>query len=136
MLSFFIIKLSEVLSSYDGSSTLGDVIQGGSGWFVGNPQAASTDDSTEESPEIQFDDSLFKIHLNVIDKPSNSFNGVVGFLPNENQPGKVLVTGIIYLGLNNLFNSGKQFEFDWNKLNLETQELKISYLHCLPAIEQ
>jgi len=82
-----------------------------------------------EPVEIIFQDSTYTLKLSLTDRPSNNFNGVVGLFPNENEDGKVLVTGMVYLGLRNLFNSGKGFEFDWNKPNLQTQELSIDYIH-------
>jgi outer membrane translocation and assembly module TamA len=82
-----------------------------------------------DPPEISFRDSTYTIILSLKDKPSSTFNGLVGFFPNENERGKILVTGMINLGLKNLFNSGKEFRFDWNKPNIQTQELNIDYIH-------
>ncbi|MFC2125105.1 hypothetical protein ACFLU5_09860, partial [Bacteroidota bacterium] len=82
-----------------------------------------------EPPKINFKDSTYAIIISLQDRSSNNFNGVVGLFPNENESGKMLITGMVYLGLKNLFNSGKEFEFDWNKPNIQTQELIIDYTH-------
>ena len=66
------------------------------------------------------------------DKVTNGFDGYLGFLPNENSPGKILVTGQLNLKLNNLFRSGKSFMLNWQRPNLLTQELTMKYDHpCL-----
>ena len=83
-------------------------------------------------PLIKFANDSCRIYLKLEPVKANSFDGIIGFLPNENEPNKLLVTGQLFLGLNNLFRSGKKLDLEWQKPNLLTQELQIKYVH--PAL--
>ncbi len=83
-------------------------------------------------PEEYFTAGKCFIRLKLTPKAANGFDGYLGFLPNENTPGKVLITGQIKLALNNLFRSGKSLVLSWQRPNLQTQELNLNYDHpCL-----
>jgi len=83
-------------------------------------------------PFLLFHNDSFDIQLELEKVKSNSFDGILGFLPNENEPDKLLVTGQLILGLDNLFRSGKKLYLEWQKPNLLMQELRIQYDH--PAL--
>jgi len=83
-------------------------------------------------PSILFRNDSCDIHLDLKKVKANSFDGIIGFLPNENEPDKLLITGQIFLGLDNLFRSGKKLNVQWQKPNLFTQELRVQYEH--PAL--
>jgi outer membrane protein assembly factor BamA len=59
----------------------------------------------------------------------NEADGVLGLLPNELEPGKVLLTGRLALDIHNLFASGKRFRFEWQQMRPETQSLDMAYEH-------
>jgi outer membrane protein assembly factor BamA len=83
-------------------------------------------------PEEYFSNGKCSIRLSLKDKNASSFNGYIGFMPNEVTPGKILLTGQINLRLNNLFKSGKSFGLNWDRPNLLSQSLNIRYYHpCL-----
>ena len=57
---------------------------------------------------------------------ANQFDGIIGLLPNASREGKALLTGEINLQLLNLFSSGKELRFHWQRLREETQLLDLS----------
>jgi translocation and assembly module TamA len=85
-----------------------------------------------EKPVISFSKDSGSVFLTLKPVKANTFDGIIGFFPNENEPEKLLITGQFYLGLNNLFRSGKKLNLQWQKPNLLMQELNIRYDH--PAL--
>jgi len=88
--------------------------------------------SIKSDPVLYFANEQCQVQLDLVDERSSAFDGIIGFLPNENEEGKLLVTGQIYLKLENLFKSGKSLELNWQKVNTQSQELHLSYVH--PAL--
>jgi len=88
--------------------------------------------SMNKIPDLTFVEDMCRIQLNLKSLKSNTFDGIIGLLPNENEPNKLLITGQIFLGLDNLFRSGKRLNIEWQKPNVLTQELLINYHH--PAL--
>ncbi|HAI76983.1 MAG TPA: hypothetical protein DCM08_12125 [Microscillaceae bacterium] len=63
---------------------------------------------------------------------SGQVDGILGVLPNQERPNEVLLTGEFNLQLNNLFQTGKIFKAQWQRLRPESQLLQIEYEHpCL-----
>lgn len=60
------------------------------------------------------------------DRNTNVLDGIVGLLPNENEPGKMLITGQLDLELYHLGGKGRDVEIHWQRLNLQSQSLDIS----------
>ncbi|MDP4827795.1 MAG: hypothetical protein NWR73_08915 [Flavobacteriales bacterium] len=58
-------------------------------------------------------------------KRANRFDGIVGFQPDANT-GKIVLTGNVNLGLQNVLKRGEQFNLEWKRLQFQTQDLKIS----------
>ena len=83
-------------------------------------------------PSLIFHNDTCDVKLNLETVKANTFDGILGFLPNENEPDKLLITGQLFLGLDNLFRAGKKLYLEWQKPNLQTQELRIQYDH--PAL--
>jgi outer membrane protein assembly factor BamA len=88
--------------------------------------------SIQDDPILYFANQQCQVHLDLIDEKASAFDGLIGFLPNENEEGKILITGQLYLKLENLFKSGKKLELNWQKVNTLSQELFLSYDH--PAL--
>ena len=74
--------------------------------------------------EMVFKDGKADLYLYLKKKIANRFNGVVGFLPDDNT-GKVTITGELQLDLVNAFNAGEELHIKWRKLQTFTQELKV-----------
>lgn len=75
--------------------------------------------------EINFKEKNADIYLYLKNKKANQFNGILGFLPNNKTTGKLLLTGEVNLFLQNSFGKGEIINFDWQKLETESQELNI-----------
>ena len=83
----------------------------------------------QEDPVLYFANEQCRISLALSDQKASAFDGIVGFLPNENEEGKLLITGQLYLHLQNLFRSGKNLELNWQKVNVQSQDLHVQYGH-------
>ena len=60
------------------------------------------------------------------DRNTNVLDGIVGLLPNENEPGKMLITGQLDLELYHLGGKGRDVAIHWQRLNVQSQSLDIS----------
>ena len=68
--------------------------------------------------------ALVRMYLN--DKKASNFSGIVGFLPNNEKTGKLLLTGEANLKLKNSLGRGESIEADWKRLQAGTQSLNIN----------
>jgi hypothetical protein len=82
--------------------------------------------SLEKSPQLIFTRKYTKINLFLNQKKANQFDGILGFLP-DNETGKILFTGQAHIRLFNSFSAGEFIEADWRKLQVGTQDLKINF---------
>lgn len=82
-----------------------------------------------ESPTVTFQNEEAIVSLSLKKKSSNRIDGIIGFLPNEEQEGSLLVTGEFDLSLDNLFNSGKELNIKWQSLKARSQFLNFDYYH-------
>ncbi len=78
-------------------------------------------------PDVAFESGLATVFLNLKDRKSDSFEGILGLLNDQNQG--ATLTGYLNLHLNNLFGSGKELHIDWNRFAAESQDLDLSYVH-------
>ncbi len=77
-------------------------------------------------PEIFFNDTTSGILIKVSEGRMNSFDGVIGYIP-EGSNTKGYLIGYINILLKNLFGTGKKFGVKWNSENKITQEFEIRY---------
>lgn len=75
-------------------------------------------------PEVLFKKDSTLLYLFLEKKQNNSFDGLVNFTTREN--GSILFNGMLDIQLNNIFNKGEFFALNWNTINGERQELKVS----------
>ncbi|MGY6561176.1 MAG: BamA/TamA family outer membrane protein [Luteibaculaceae bacterium] len=75
--------------------------------------------------EVFFSQSETKIYLYLERQQASNFNGVVGFLPNEE--GEVTITGDLTLRLQNALKKGEIIGLAWRRLQTETQELNLEF---------
>jgi hemolysin activation/secretion protein len=75
-------------------------------------------------PEVLFTKDSTVLYIYVKKNQNNSFDGLVNFASEEN--GSVLFNGHIDLKLNNVLNTGENFELFWNSIGNERQEFKLS----------
>jgi len=76
-------------------------------------------------PEIFFNDTTSGILIKVSEGRMNSFDGVIGYMPEANSRGYLV--GYINILLKNLFGTGRKFGARWNSENKYTQEFEIRY---------
>jgi hypothetical protein len=80
-------------------------------------------------PDVSFQDQKAWVYLDLKESSTGSFQGVLGVLPNQSVEGKSLLTGNIDLSLLNLFKSGKELDFSWQKFAQESQKMEVRYKH-------
>ena len=81
---------------------------------------------TETRPADVFlleNSTLVRLYLN--ERKASSFNGIIGFLPNNAQSGKLLLTGEANLKLKNSLGRGELIDAEWRRLQQATQSLNI-----------
>ena len=85
---------------------------------------------TELKPnQLLFTENITKLYLYLDNKKASQFDGVIGFLPDENNEGKLNLTGEVHLKLQNSLQRGEVIEFNWKQLPNQTQDLKIHILY-------
>ena len=66
--------------------------------------------------------------INVKEKNTNNFDGIIGYIPPGKNETSGYVTGLINITLRNLFGTGRAAALRWNKFNRNSQELDLKYL--------
>jgi len=80
-------------------------------------------------PQFYFDsENKGVLQINVKEKNTNNFDGIIGYVPpaKENESG--YVTGLVNVTLRNIFGTGRAAAVRWQKLTRESQELELKYL--------
>lgn len=67
--------------------------------------------------------ALVRLYLN--DRKASNFSGMVGFLPNNAESGKLLLTGEANLKLKNSLGRGESIDAEWRRLQVSTQSLNV-----------
>jgi outer membrane protein insertion porin family len=88
------------------------------------------------NPSITFGDGLARPELNISEKKSNYFNGLIGIVPDPDREKKYIVTGDVDLTLNNSLGRGEYIFLNWKKNDRYSQQLDASmkwpYIFRLP----
>lgn len=88
-------------------------------------------------PEVFFIEDLALIRLHLNGRQASNFSGMVGFLPNNDKTGKLLLTGEALVKLRNGLGRGESIDAEWRRLQAETQSLNVKvawpFLFDLPA---
>lgn len=77
-------------------------------------------------PSVTFQIQKARPTFSIRDRNSNVIDGIIGLIPNENDPGKMLITGQLNLELYHLGGKGRDVLLNWKRINVETQSLEIS----------
>jgi len=82
-----------------------------------------------ESPQY-FLDSRDKgvLHIKLKEKQTNSFDGIIGYIPGSTAGEKGSLTGLVNVSMRNLFGTGRAAAVKWQQLNKYSQELELRYL--------
>lgn len=68
------------------------------------------------------------LRINVKEKNTNSFDGIIGYVPAQSNNEKGYFTGFVNIVLRNLFGTGRAAAIKWQQENSQTQELNLKYL--------
>lgn len=82
-------------------------------------------------PELSFQNEQATLYLPLEDRRVNSIDGIIGFLPNELEGNRMLVTGQFDLALHNVAGRGRSYELHWQRFNQFSQNLNVSALEPL-----
>ncbi len=66
--------------------------------------------------------------INVKERNTNSFDGIIGYIPPAKDNESGYVTGLVNVTLRNIFGTGRAAAIRWQKLTRESQELELKYL--------
>lgn len=81
-----------------------------------------------KEPIFYFDDGLKGVlSLEVKEGNTNSFDGIIGYVPSTNLNESGYLTGQVNISLRNLFGTLRSFSFRWNRLTKFSQDLEIKY---------
>jgi len=79
--------------------------------------------------EIEFKQQGVDLYLYLQNKKANMFNGIIGFLPDNETSGELVITGELNLNLVNSFRRGEEIILNWEKLESSTQKLVVSLMY-------
>ncbi|GJM27399.1 MAG: membrane protein [Cyclobacteriaceae bacterium] len=82
-------------------------------------------------PQLSFQNDQATTYLPLHYVKSNQIDGVIGFLPNAQSDGGLLLTGQFNLLLENMFGSGRRLRFQWEGFKPESQQLNINFFQPL-----
>ena len=84
--------------------------------------------SLNRSPDLSFSKNLAKVYLDIEESISNTFEGVAGLQQKAN--GETALVGSLDLSIQNLFQSGHEFQFQWESFAEASQTLDLYYQHA------
>lgn len=96
---------------------------------LGNSLAGLPYLRVNKAPRVTFQNSEATLYLNLVRRRVNQIDGIIGFLPDANNDGSLLVTGQFDVVLYNPFASGKKIGLHWRRQNVESQSLNLEYEH-------
>lgn len=79
--------------------------------------------------EVAFTPDKASLILYLEKKKASQFDGILGIAPNNDETGKVLITGDVTLKLMNILRRGELIDFQWRKLEQGTQDLKFNFVY-------
>jgi hypothetical protein len=82
----------------------------------------------DKEPTVYFALQKARVELSLSKRKTNSFDGIVGLVPGTSDRNSD-INGELNLNLENLFKSGKIFQFHWKKITTQTQQLNVKYEH-------
>jgi outer membrane protein insertion porin family len=68
------------------------------------------------------------LQIRVKERNTNNFDGIIGYIPPQNENESGYVTGMVDITLRNIFGTGRAAAISWEKLTRVSQELELKYL--------
>lgn len=81
--------------------------------------------SEVDKPQVAFHEDKATVYVFLDRKRASQFDGILGVLPDNENPGDVLITGEIKLKLLSALNRGELIDISWRKMQARTQNLNI-----------
>ncbi len=66
--------------------------------------------------------------INVKEKQTNNFDGIIGYIPPAKENEKGYITGLVNISLRNLFGTGRAAAILWQQFDRNSQNLELKYL--------
>jgi outer membrane protein assembly factor BamA len=79
--------------------------------------------------EISFSDKKARVYLYLENKRASQFDFIAGFLPDNQNTGKLQFSGEAHLKLQNSFGRGEVFELNWKSPLPLTQDLRVNVMY-------
>lgn len=83
----------------------------------------------ERPPNVTFIKDKATVNLFLKNKKASRFDFLIGFLPNNSETGRLLLTGNAEIDLKNPFGTGKEIRVEWEQLRAGTQRLQSEFLY-------
>lgn len=83
----------------------------------------------KQKPEVVFEYGKAMVEIPLEKRRASRADGMLGFAPNGQNEGDLLLTGEVMLDLWNPFGTGKRFYIDWKKPDNDSQWFNASYQH-------
>lgn len=83
----------------------------------------------DEQMELEFNDSKLNTIIRLNKRNANRFDGIIGFMPENKDSKKLLVTGDLNLVLKNSFGNGEQLFLRWRKVKSLSQDMNIGFYY-------
>lgn len=68
------------------------------------------------------------LSIGIKDRQTNTFDGVIGYVPGESSGKGGYITGLVNISLKNLLGTGRSAAVKWQKIDRNSQELDLRYL--------
>lgn len=68
------------------------------------------------------------LSLNLKEKQTNNFDGIIGYIPGTKDNEKGYLTGLVDISMRNLFGTGRAAAIRWQQFDRYTQEMELKYL--------
>ncbi len=81
----------------------------------------------KKDPYVTFLSGYATVHLELEKKNASRFDFLIGILPNNRQPGKVLITGNLEAAFHNQFGKAEQIYLQFEQLRPQTQQVEVAF---------
>lgn len=82
-----------------------------------------------EKPQFYFNSKNEGVlRIKVKEKQTNSFDGIIGYVPGQDEGESGYLTGFVNIGLRNIFGTGRAASFEWEQENRLSQRLHLKYM--------
>jgi outer membrane protein insertion porin family len=84
--------------------------------------------SRVDEPELYMNGTRGGLLLRVEEGKTNTFDGIAGYVPGLNPGDEGYLTGMVTIGMRNLFGTGRKMNLRWQKEDRFSQDLSVGYV--------